>query len=50
MILGIAAIGFIFGPVDVIFAPMTVVLFILIKKLHFRDFLHEQAAIPGEQR
>jgi hypothetical protein len=41
---------FIFGPVDVIFAPMTVVLFILIKKLHVRDFLHEQAAIPGEQR
>ena len=32
-ILGIAAIGFIFGPVAVIFAaPMTVVLFVLIKK------------------
>jgi predicted PurR-regulated permease PerM len=51
MILGIAAIGFIFGPVAVIFAaPMTVVLFVLIKKLYVRDFLHEQTAIPGEQR
>ena len=51
MILGIAAIGFIFGPVAVIFAaPMTVVLFVLIKKLYVRDFLHEQTVIPGEQR
>ena len=51
MILGIAAIGFIFGPVAVIFAaPMTVVLFVLIKKLYVRDFLNEQTAIPGEQR
>jgi predicted PurR-regulated permease PerM len=50
MILGIAAIGFIFGPAAVIFAaPMTVVLFVLIKKLYVRDFLHEQTAIPGEQ-
>jgi predicted PurR-regulated permease PerM len=51
MILGIAAIGFIFGPVAVIFAaPMTVVLFVLVKKLYVRDFLHEQTVIPGEQR
>ncbi len=51
MILGIAAIGFIFGPVAVIFAaPMTVVLFVLIKKLYVRDFLHEETVIPGEQR
>jgi predicted PurR-regulated permease PerM len=51
MILGIAAIGFIFGPVAVIFAaPMTVVLFVLIKKLYLRDFLHEETVIPGEQR
>ncbi len=50
-ILGIAAIGFIFGPVAVIFAaPMTVVLFVLIKKLYVRDFLHEETVIPGEQR
>ena len=40
MILGIAAIGFIFGAVAIIFAaPMTVVLFVLIKKLYVRDFL-----------
>ena len=51
MILGIAAIGFIFGSVAVIFAaPMTVVLFVLIKKLYVRDFLHEPTIIPGEQR
>ena len=51
MILGIAAIGFILGPVAVIFAaPMTVVLFVLIKKLYVRDFFHEQTAIPGEKR
>ena len=50
-VLGIAAIGFIFGPVAVIFAaPMTVVLFVLVKKLYVRDFLHEQTVIPGEQR
>jgi predicted PurR-regulated permease PerM len=50
MILGIAAIGFIFGPVAVIFAaPMTVVLFVLIKKLYVRDFLKEPTKIPGEQ-
>ncbi len=50
MILGIAAIGFIFGPVAIIFAaPMTVVLFVLIKKLYVRDVLHEPTAIPGEQ-
>ena len=51
MILGIAAIGFIFGPVALIFAaPMTVVIFVLVKKLYVRDFLHEPTVIPGEQR
>ena len=51
MILGIAAIGFIFGAVAIIFAaPMTVVLFVLIKKLYVRDFLNEPTKIPGEQR
>ncbi len=51
MILGIAAIGFIFGPVAVIFAaPMTVVLFVLVKKLYVRDFLEEPTVIPGEQQ
>ncbi len=51
MILGIAAIGFIFGPVAVIFAaPMTVVLFVLVKKLYVRDFLNEPTVIPGEQQ
>ncbi len=51
MVLGIAAIGFIFGTVAVIFAaPMTVVLFVLVKKLYVRDFLNEPTVIPGEQR
>ena len=51
MILGIAAIGFIFGAVAVIFAaPMTVVLFVLVKKLYVRDFLNEPTVIPGEHQ
>lgn len=51
MVLGIAAIGFIFGPVAVIFAaPMTVVLFVLVKKLYVRDILKEPTLIPGERR
>jgi predicted PurR-regulated permease PerM len=49
MVLGIAAIGFIFGPVAVIFAaPMTVVLFVLVKKLYVRDILKEPTFIPGD--
>jgi predicted PurR-regulated permease PerM len=49
MVLGIAAIGFIFGTIAIIFAaPMTVVLFVLIKKLYVRDVLHEPTDIPGE--
>ena len=51
MILGIAAIGFIFGAVAVAFAaPMTVVLFVLLKKLYVRDFLNEPTVIPGEHQ
>jgi predicted PurR-regulated permease PerM len=50
-ILGIAAIGFIFGAVAVIFAsPMTVVLFVLVKKLYVRDFLNEATVLPGEHQ
>ena len=50
MILGIAAIGFISGAAAVIFAaPMTAVLFVLIRKLYVRDILNEPAPIPGEQ-
>ncbi len=49
MVLGIAGIGFIFGTVAIIFAaPMTVVMFVLIKKLYVRDVLHEPTHIPGE--
>ena len=49
MVLGIAAIGFVFGTIAIIFAaPMTVVLFVLIKKLYVRDVLHEPTDIPGE--
>jgi predicted PurR-regulated permease PerM len=50
MVLGIAAIGFIFGTVAIVFAaPMTVVLFVLIKKLYVREVLHEPTKIPGER-
>jgi predicted PurR-regulated permease PerM len=48
MILGIAALGFIFGAVAIIFAaPMTVVLFVLIKKLYVRVFSTSRRKSPA---
>jgi predicted PurR-regulated permease PerM len=49
MLLGIVTIGFLFGPVAVIFAaPIAVVIFVAVKKLYIRDTLGEKISIPGE--
>ncbi len=49
MLLGIAAITFIFGSYAIIFAaPLCVVIFVLVKKLYVRDSLKEPAPIPGD--
>ncbi|HEU4660487.1 MAG TPA: AI-2E family transporter [Pseudolabrys sp.] len=50
ILLGIVAIGFMFGPVAIIFAaPILVVVFVLVKKLYVRDSLGEPTPIPGEE-
>lgn len=49
MLLGIAAMGIIFGIAAVLFAaPIVVVLFVLIKKLYVRETLGEETSLPGE--
>jgi len=49
MLLSIVAIGFLFGTLAIIFAsPITVVVFVLVKKLYVRDGLGEVTAIPRE--
>jgi predicted PurR-regulated permease PerM len=49
MVLSIAAISSLFGLVGTIFAaPLTVTLFVLVKKLYVRDSLGERTALPGE--
>ncbi|WP_281032625.1 AI-2E family transporter [Phyllobacterium salinisoli] len=48
-IFAIIAFGLLFGPLGVLFAtPLTVVCFVLIKKLWIRDTLHEDTDLPGE--
>src|SRR5581483_4497429 len=49
ILLGIVAIGLLFGPVAIVFAtPIAVVVFVLVKKLYVRDALGEPTPIPGE--
>ncbi|HEX5508515.1 MAG TPA: AI-2E family transporter [Pseudolabrys sp.] len=49
ILLGIVAIGLMFGTVAIIFAaPLAVVIFVLVKKLYVRDSLGERTPIPGE--
>ncbi|HET7849302.1 MAG TPA: AI-2E family transporter [Pseudolabrys sp.] len=49
ILLGIVAIGFMFGTAAIIFAaPIAVVIFVLVKKLYVRDSLGERTPIPGE--
>ncbi|MEK8092585.1 AI-2E family transporter [Methylocystis sp. IM3] len=50
ILFGIAAISSLFGLAGTIFAaPLTVSLFVLIKKLYVRDSLGEATALPGEE-
>lgn len=45
----IVAFGILFGPMGILFAtPLTVVAFVLVKKLWIRDTLHEETDLPGE--
>lgn len=45
----IVAFGLLFGPMGVLFAtPLTVVAFVVVKKLWVRDTLHEETELPGE--
>jgi predicted PurR-regulated permease PerM len=49
MLLGIVSISFVFGFTAIIFAaPITVMLFVLIKKLYVRDTLGTSTALPGD--
>ncbi len=51
IILGLVAITSVFGPAAVIFAPpLTVVLFVLVKKIYLRDNLNEPTQLPGEEK
>jgi predicted PurR-regulated permease PerM len=50
ILLGVAAITSLFGLSGAIFtAPITVLVFVLIKKLYVRDALGEATALPGEE-
>jgi predicted PurR-regulated permease PerM len=51
MLLGIVTILFVFGGVSAIFAgPITVIVFIAIKKLYVREGLGERTVLPGEDK
>jgi predicted PurR-regulated permease PerM len=46
----VVAMGVLFGPLGLLFAtPLTVVAFVLVKKLYLVDALHERTEIPGER-
>lgn len=49
LLFSLLACGTLFGAIGVIFAaPLTVVLFVLVKKLYVREALHTATSIPGE--
>jgi predicted PurR-regulated permease PerM len=49
ILLGIAAIGSLFGSLAITLAsPMAVVIFVVIKKPYVRDTLGEESPLPGE--
>lgn len=49
ILIGIVAIGFLFGTVSMVFAaPMAVMIFVALKKAYIRDTLREETDIPGE--
>ncbi len=51
LLFAIVAAAVVFGPVGIIFAaPLTVVLFVLVKRLYVRDALGTETEIPGEEK
>ena len=49
LIFAILAMGIVFGPLGILFAtPLTVVAFVLVKRLYVRDTLGEQTWVPGD--
>ena len=49
MLLGIVSISFVFGFTAIMFAaPITVMVFVLIKKLYVRDTLGTRTSLPGD--
>jgi predicted PurR-regulated permease PerM len=51
LIFAILAMGIVFGPLGILFAaPLTVVAFVLVKRLYVRDTLGEQIWVPGDNR
>lgn len=51
LLFALLAIGLVFGVVGVLIAaPLTVVLYVLVKKLYIRETLGEETTVPGEER
>lgn len=49
LLFALLAIGLLFGMIGVLIAtPLTVVLYVLVKKLYVRDLLGEETRVPGE--
>ena len=49
-LLSVLAFGVVFGPVGLVLAvPLTVVAFVLVKKLYVRETLGEDTPVPGEE-
>jgi predicted PurR-regulated permease PerM len=49
LILVIASVEVLFGPLGILFAaPLSVVIFVAVKRLYVRDVLHERTEIPGD--
>ncbi|MFC4174292.1 AI-2E family transporter [Microvirga sp. GCM10011540] len=50
LLFAVLAFGLLFGPLGVVVAaPLTVVVFVAVKKLYIRDTLHEATPVPGEK-
>lgn len=51
LLFSLLAMGTLFGPLGVIFAaPLTVVVYVLVKKLYVRETLDTETSIPGEEQ
>jgi predicted PurR-regulated permease PerM len=50
LLFALVAGGLIFGPVGIILAaPLTVVLYVLVKRLYVQEALHTKTSLPGEE-